>query len=257
MTQDTRRFVTSWLGSAVSQYWAVACLLLIWQLGVSLTGVNAIVVPRPIDVVLDIASNPGLYLTNSVQTISTAAIGLILGMAFGTLLAIIAWSSRILSGILVPVGLLLSSVPVVALIPILARLLGYDVRTVLGIVVVISFFPAFVFTSAGLKSLPPGSGDLFQVLGANRWKRFVHLVVPAAVPDWMIALRLSAPPAVLSAMLAEFLLGRSGLGHLFRQAATEFSTDRAFGTSLVATAVSVLCFTTAIAAERRVLERWR
>jgi ABC-type nitrate/sulfonate/bicarbonate transport system permease component len=147
-------------------------------------------------------------------------------------------------------------VPVVAMIPILARLLGYDLRTILAIVVVISFFPAFVFTSAGLRALPAGSGDLLTVLGARPWARFRHLVAPAAVPNWMIALRLAAPPAILAAMVAEFLMGQSGLGYLFRQSATDFQTARAFGTSLVATAISVLSFSLATWAERRVNERW-
>src|SRR5690606_33532221 len=174
------------------------------------------VMPHPIDVLLNIVGNPGPYWQNGSQTLLLAAGGLVLGMALGTLIAVVAWTSRVLSGILIPLGLIFSSVPVVALIPVLARLLGYDVRTVLAIVVIISFFPAFVFTSAGLRSLPAGSEDLFQVLGASKWRRFVHLVLPSAVPNWMIALRLAAPPAVLSAMVAEFLMGSSGLGYMFR-----------------------------------------
>lgn len=258
MSQNTNTSSPSaWLCTAISRYWGVAGVLLVWQAWVTITGVNSIVIPHPLDVVKDIVLNPGIYLQNAAQTLFLAALGLLLGMALGTMVAILAWSSKVLSGILVPLGLIFSSVPVVALIPVLARLLGYDVKTVLGIVVIISFFPAFVFTSAGLKSLPPGSDDLFKVLGANPWRRFVHLVAPSAVPNWMIALRLSAPPAVLSAMLAEFLMGKSGLGFLFRQSATEFSTERAFGTSVIATVISVICFTSAIAAEKIVNEKWK
>lgn len=247
----------SFVRTAISRYWGVAAILVAWQLWVSLWGVNAIVMPQPLAVLGDIMTNPGIYLQNGGQTLLLAALGLALGMALGTLVAVLAWTSRLLSGILIPLGLVFSSVPVVALIPVLARIFGYDVKTVLAIVVVISFFPAFVFTSAGLKSLPPGSGDLFQVLGASRWRRFVHLVLPAAVPNWMIALRLAAPPAVLSAMVAEFLMGTSGLGYLFRESANDFDTSRAFGTSVVATVISVICFTTASIAERHVNERWR
>ena len=73
----------------------------------------------------------------------------------------------------------------------------------------------------------------------------------------MIALRLAAPPAVLSAMVAEFLMGAAGLGHMFRAAMANFDTNRAFGTSLVATVVSVICFSLASLAERRVNDKWR
>jgi NitT/TauT family transport system permease protein len=238
------------------RYWGVIAVLLLWQGWVTLRGLNSIVMPQPWDVIVDIVTNPGVYLANGAQTMMLAVIGLVLGMAVGSLIAILAWTSRLLSGILIPLGLIFSSVPVVAMIPILARILGYDVKTVLAIVVVISFFPAFVFTSAGLRALPPGSADLFSVIGARPWTRFVHLVLPSAVPSWMIALRLAAPPAVLSAMVAEFLMGTSGLGHLFRQSAADFQMARAFGTSVIATAISVTCFTAATVAERRINERW-
>jgi ABC-type nitrate/sulfonate/bicarbonate transport system permease component len=260
MTAMSRRRGPSLLGrlkSIASHYWGVAAVLVLWQGGVSITGVNAIVIPEPARVLADIITSPGVYLQSGGQTLLLATLGLIIGMALGTVIAVVAWTSRLMSGMLVPLSLVFSSVPVVTLIPVLARIFGYDVKTVLAIVVIISFFPAFVFTSAGLKSLPPGSDDLLKVLGASPLRRFIYLVAPSAVPSWMIALRLAAPPAVLSAMVAEFLMGTSGLGHMFRAAATDFQTDRAFGTSVIATITSVICFTASTVAERRVNERWR
>ncbi len=244
------------LKSAISRYWGVAAILIVWQGWVTLTGVNAIVMPQPATVVADILISPGIYLRNGGQTLLLAALGLIIGMGLGTLIAVIAWTSRVMSGVLVPLSLVFSSVPIVMLM-VLARIFGYDVKTVLAIVVIISFFPAFVFTSAGLKILPPGSDDLFKVLGASPVRRFVHLVAPAALPSWMMALRLAAPPAVLSTMVAEFLMGTAGLGNMFRAAATDFQTDRAFGASVVATIISAICFTASTVAERRVCEKWR
>lgn len=254
---ESRRTPLGMIATFFSRYWGVLAVLGVWQAWVSITGVNVIVMPHPIDVVRNIVQNPTPYWRHGSQTLLLAAGGLVLGMALGTIIAVAAWTSRLLSGILIPLGLIFSSVPVVALIPVLARLLGYDLQTVLAIVVIISFFPAFVFTSAGLRALPPGSEDLFKVLGASKWTRFLHLVAPSAVPNWMIALRLAAPPAVLSAMVAEFLMGTSGLGYLFRVSATNFDTAQAFGTSVIATAISVLCFTAATTAETKVTQRWK
>ncbi|MDH2091654.1 ABC transporter permease subunit [Rhizobium pusense] len=245
------------LKTAFNRYWGVLLILVLWQAWVTIGELNAIVMPQPADVVVDLVGNPGVYLKNGVQTLALAGGGLLLGMAFGSLIAIACWFSRLATGMLVPLAMTFSSVPVVALIPVVARLLGYDIKTVMAIVVIVSFFPAFVFTSAGMRALPPGSEDLFRVLGASRKSRFRHLVLPAAVPNWMIALRLAAPSAVLSAMLAEFLMGQSGLGYMFRAAAGDFATERAFGTSVIATAVSVITFTLSQRAERAVNERWR
>lgn len=252
----TEKFIHSRLGQFLLSYWGIILLIAAWQAWVYFGDLNSIVMPSPSAVALDIFSNFGLYLKNGVLTLILAIGGLVAGMFVGTAIAVVAWTSRIASGIFVPLGLILSSIPIVALIPILARLLGYDIKTVLAIVVIISFFPSFVFTSAGLNALPPGSSDLFKVFGANPIRRFVFLVLPSAVPNWMIALRLTAPPAVLVAMLAEFLMGTNGMGGMFRTSLDDFAMDRAIGTSLIATAVSTVAFLLATYAESAVKERW-
>lgn len=244
------------LRRALARYWGVALVLLLWQGWVTAFQLNAIVLPQPRDVLGELLGNPGVYLSGGAQTLAVAAGGLALGMALGTLVAILAWASPLLGGMLTPLGLVFSSIPVIALIPIVARLMGYDIRTVLAIVVLISFLPAFVFTAAGLRALPAGSADLFRVFGAGPWARFARLVLPSAVPSWMIALRIAAPNAILAAMLAEYMMGTSGLGYLFRASAEDFGTERALGTSVVATMVSVLLFSAALAAERAVARRW-
>lgn len=244
------------MSALVSRYWGVALILLFWQGWVMAFDLNAIVLPRPLNVLRDITNNPGLYLANAAITGSAAASGLAIGMAAGTLLAVLGWSSALAGGMLTPIGVIFSSIPVVALIPVLARLFGYEGGTVIAIVAIISFLPAFVFTSSGLRALPPGSEDVFRVFGSGAFRRFWLLVAPAAVPSWMIALRLAAPTAILAALLAEYLIGGSGLGYLFRAAGETFDTERALGTSVVATIVSLLLFGAALSAEASVRRRW-
>lgn len=244
------------IGTFLSRYWGVIAILVLWEAWVGISGLNAIVLPSPASVVADLISAPGLY-ANAAQTFIVALLGLCFGLLAGILLALVAWASRLLNGLLTPLGLIFSSIPVVALIPIIARLLGYDMRTEIAIVAISAFFPTFVFVGAGLRNLPPGSDDLFKVFGASRTQRFLRLVLPAAVPNLMIALRLTAPEAVLAAILAELLMGTSGLGFMFREAAGRFAMERAFGTSIIATVTAVVVFGLAMAAERRVEARWK
>lgn len=241
---------------ALRHSWGVLVLLLAWQLWVSLAGLDVIVMPGPLVVLRDLAAAPEVYLAATAQTVLLAIIGLVLGMAFGTALAVLCWLSRLLAGLLTPLGIVFASVPVVALIPVLARIFGYDQRTVVVIVVIISFFPAFVFTGAGLRALPPGSDDLFRVLGAGTFRRLRLLAAPAAFPDWAVALRIAGANAVLAAMVAEFLMGTGGLGHLFHAARTDLAMERALGASAVATVVSVLGFLAASRVERAAREGW-
>ena len=240
----------------VEDYWGILLLLFAWEFWVAANGFNPIVMPSPLAVLGDLAGHPGIYLSSVGITLGVAAFGLVAGMAVGTGLAVAAWFSAVASGLLNPLTVLFSSVPVVALIPVIARLLGYDISTVMAIVVIITFFPSFVFASSGLRQPPPGSEDLFRVLGASRRAVLWRLALPAAAPNLAIAFKLAAAHAILAAMIAEFLMGTSGLGYLFAQTKADFQTERAFGTSVVATVISATAFLVAGWVEKRVRERY-
>jgi ABC-type nitrate/sulfonate/bicarbonate transport system permease component len=240
----------------VEDYWGVLLLLIAWELWVIANRFNPIVMPTPTAVLGDLLGHPDVYVRNVGITLAVAVFGLVVGMLVGTGLAVAAWFSPVASGLLNPLTILFSSVPVVALIPVIARLLGYDTSTVLAIVVIITFFPSFVFASSGLRSPPPGAEDLLRVLGASRLSLLWRLALPAALPNLAIAFRLAAAHAILAAMVAEFLMGTSGLGYLFAKTKSDFQTEQAFGASAVATVISATAFLLAGLVERRVRERY-
>lgn len=248
MTASLKKF----FGSA----WIVLTMLLAWEAVVSIYAINSIVMVSPSSIVKEILNHSHEFGTATLRTVLLAAAGLALGMTIGTMLAVATWLSRFVSGLLTPVSIIFASVPVVAIIPILARLFGYETGTVLAIVAIISFFPAFVFTTSGLRSLPPGSDDLFRVLGVGKLRRLYHLALPAAVPQWTIALRLAAANAVLSAIVAEFLMGTGGLGYVFNVARGDLDMSHALGASAIAAVISIACFFAATALERKARERW-
>jgi NitT/TauT family transport system permease protein len=239
----------------LAPWWGIALLLLAWQGWVSVGQLNTIVMPSPGAVLAAVVRDPAPLLAGGLQTLALAVAGLAIGLAVGTGFAVLCWASRLLDGMLTPLSVVFASVPVVALIPVIARLLGYDVRTEIAIVAIICFLPGFVFTGAGLRAPPPGSAELMRALGAGRWTTLWRLALPSAVPSWMVAFRLAAPQSVLAAMVAEFLMGTEGLGSLFRTARDQFDMDRALALSAVATVASIAVFVAALAAERRARDR--
>ena len=251
-----RPLVRPFVVRLVEDYWGILLLLFAWEAWVIVNRFNPIVMPTPVAVLNDLVTYPAVYLRNVGITAAIAAFGLVAGMLVGTSLAVAAWFSAVASGLLNPLTVLFSSVPVVALIPVIARLLGYDTSTVLAIVVIITFFPSFVFASSGLRQPPPGSEDLFRVLGASRLDLLRRLALPSALPNLAIAFKLAAAHAILAAMVAEFLMGTTGLGYLFAKTKSEFQTEQAFGASAVATLISAAAFLAAGWVEKRVRERY-
>jgi len=243
--------------SFFAQAWGLLAIFLIWQLWVMSEHLNSIVIVTPTAVLRDMIEHPELYARPVLWTLAFALGGLAAGMAVGTLLAVAAWRSRVLAGAIGPAALLISSTPVVCLIPLLARMFGYAGKTEFVTVAIMTFFPSFVFAAAGLRALPPMSAELFHVLAASRGKQLVMLALPAAVPSLAVALRVGAAYSVLVTVVAEYLMQTGGLGNMFALTSEAFETERAWGASLAAMALSVALYTASGSIETRIRERYR
>ncbi len=236
--------------------WAVLALILLWQLWVSTTDLNSIVVVSPASVARDMLLHAPAYLSPAIWTTAFALSGLALGMVAGLILAIACWYSRMLSGLLQPAALLLTATPIVCLIPLLARLFGYQGRTELITVTIMTFFPSFVYAGAGLPRLPPRSAELFQTLHASSTKRLLLLALPAAVPNLAVALRVGTAYSILVTVVAEFLMQTGGLGDMFAVTMQQFNLHRAFGASIVAMILSSVLYEAGTALEHRIRNRF-
>jgi ABC-type nitrate/sulfonate/bicarbonate transport system permease component len=238
------------------QSWGVLLLFAAWQIYVQAMHFNTIVIVTPLAVLQDIALHPVVYVLPALWTLGFSLAGLAGGVAIGLLLAILAWRSMIFAGMVNPLAILLSSTPVVCLIPLMARIFGYRTRTEFVIVIVLTFFPAFVFALSGLRKLPPMSSELFTIFAAGPGKRLWLLALPASVPSIAAGLRVGAPYSVLVTMVAEYLMQTGGLGNMFALMSQEFQTERAFGASLVAMALSNALYAAASAFETRIQARY-
>jgi ABC-type nitrate/sulfonate/bicarbonate transport system permease component len=242
---------------AFSENWALILLFAGWQAWVMANDYNSIVIVSPAVVVRDIVSHPSTYAWPALWTLTFALTGLAGGMACGVLLAIACWRSPLFSGMLSPSALLLSSTPVVCLIPLLARIFGYHNKTEFITVVIMTFFPCFIYASSGLNKLPPMASELFTVLAAKTSARLRYLALPAAVPNLAIAMRVGAAYSVLVTVVAEYLMQTGGLGNMFALTSQAFQTGRALGASLVAMALSVGLYSASSALEGRIQAYYR
>lgn len=244
-------------GRFVRRWWAVLALVTLWQAWVSVSGYNSIVLPAPTDVARDLVTHPGAYAGDTARTFGLALFGVAVGMSLGFAVAVVTWASSLVAGAIGPLVLMLRSIPIVAVIPVVARLVGYGNKIVPIVTIMLAFFPAYVMTSSGLRAASQTSRDLLQALGASRWTLLRRVLIPNSIPSLLVALRLCASSAVLAAMVAEFLAGTSGLGRLFSSTRVRFETERAWGAALIATALSVVFFQVALRIERWGRHRFR
>lgn len=222
--------------------WPIAFLLGVWALWVEVGEVPPAVAPAPADVVTVLVEQPGTFLADAVSTVGVVVGGLLLGALAGAVLAAVSWFSPIARSVISGPALITQCLPVATISPVLARVFGYSTSTIVIIAALIAFFPVLVFTTAGLRQTPPGADDLFIVLGGGRWQRFWRLAAPSALPRLLVALRLSVVAAVVGAMLAQWIMGTSGLGYRLVVAQASFRMAEAWAASLVAIVLSVVLY---------------
>jgi sulfonate transport system permease protein len=86
-------------------------------------------------------------------------------------------------------------------------------------------FPIYVNTYAAIRQIDPGYHELARVVGLGRVARIRRVVLPGAMPGFLVGLRLAAAVAWLVLVFAEQINATNGLGYLITKAQTFFQSD--------------------------------
>jgi len=189
-------------------------------------------------------------------TLGHAALGLLAGTAGAVLVAFAFNVVRPLEQGLMPVAMVLRSVPLVAMAPLISTIFGRGLMTVAVVGGIVTFFPTLVNVSLGLQSAPQQSVDLVKAYGGSRMYTLLKVQFPFALPPLFAALRATAPLAITGAMLAEFFLTGTGLGSSLNLARNQFKYNSMWSQAAVATLFSVLIYALAVGVEGAVLARF-
>ena len=130
--------------------------------------------------------------------------GYVIGSLAGFIVAILIDRSQFLQRGLLPIGNLVSALPIVGVAPIMVMWFGFDWQSKAAVVVVMTFFPMLVNTVAGLVGAGAIERDLMRTYGANYWQTLLKLRLPAAMPFIFNALKINSTLALIGAIVAEF-----------------------------------------------------
>lgn len=157
-------------------------------------------------------ANRALLTENIAVTLGHSVIGFVAGLVAALVLATLFQLSKGIEHALMPVAMLLRSVPLVAMAPIIILIFGRDLWTVAVIGGIVVLFPALVNISFGLKSAPAQMNDLVDVYGGGSFTKLRKVAFPSSLPAFFAAVRISVPGAITGALLAEWLATGGGVG---------------------------------------------
>jgi NitT/TauT family transport system permease protein len=234
----------------------IVCLLLVWEWA-GTTGRLPISVPAPSEIGTEFSESREMLWFHTAPTLSAAAKGYLAAAVTAFVLGMFVAFRPRFAGPVYQTSVIVSSVPLVALTPVLVLWLerGDTVRTTVAALA--GFFPILVGCVQGFGNRDSGREELFFVLSADGRQRFTWLTLPASLPYLFAGLKAAAASAVLGAIIAEWSGGGGtrGLGQMMTNALFGFNVPRTWLTITTAAVLAVGAYAIVAVAERLVV-RW-
>jgi sulfonate transport system permease protein len=195
-------------------------IVLLWQVA-SVSGlVSARVLPAPSDVAL-----AGWKLLLSGELVRNVwvsfwragvgfAIGGGIGFAFGLANGLSQLSNKLTDTTLQMVR----NIPHLALIPLVILWFGIDESAKLFLVALGVFFPIYLNTLHGIRTVDPHLIEMGRVYGMTDRELFRRVIFPGALPSIFVGVRFGLGIMWLTLIVAETIAASSGLGYMAMQA---------------------------------------
>jgi len=208
--------------------WLVPALLLaLWQLGRHQGVISQRFLPAPSDVAIafwHLAGTGELWRDMGVST-ARALAGFAVGGSIGFVLGVLNGTSPVAARLLDSSLQMLRNIPHLAMIPLVILWFGIDESAKLFLVSVGVFFPIYLNTYHGVRTVDAGLLEMAESYGLDRWRLFCEVVLPGALPSILVGFRYGLGIMWLTLIVAETISASSGIGYMTMNAREFLQTD--------------------------------
>jgi sulfonate transport system permease protein len=201
--------------------WALpVAIIVVWQL-LSSDGIIPLrVLPAPSAVV---AAGwklllSGELLTNMWVSFWRASVGFAIGGSIGFALGLANGLSRTSELVLDSTLQMVRNIPHLALIPLVILWFGIDEGAKLFLVALGVFFPIYINTQHGIRTVDPQLVEMGRTYGMTPAALFWRVYLPGALPSIFVGLRYALGIMWLTLIVAETIAASSGIGYMAMQA---------------------------------------
>jgi sulfonate transport system permease protein len=180
-----------------------------------------------------------------------ASAGFFIGGSIGFALGLLNGTSRWAEATLDTPMQMIRTVPHLALLPLVILWFGLGEDAKIFLVAVGVMFPMYINTFHGARHVDRGLIEMGCIYGLSRWQRFVHIVLPGALPSVLVGIRFALGVMWLSLIVAESIAADAGIGYLAMTAREFMQTDVVVMSLVLYAGLGKLADVAA-----RALERW-
>jgi sulfonate transport system permease protein len=240
-------------------FWIGPLLVLaVWSVGSSTGLISPAILTAPWDVVQAFREQWAEHdlLGNILSSLQRAVVGLVLGVISGTVLAVLSGLSRIGEALFDGPIQIKRSIPTLALIPLFIAWFGIGQEMKIVTIALISMVPIYVHTHNGLRGIDGRYAELAETIGIGRGEFVRHVVLPGALPGFLLGMRFAVTSSLLGLVVVEQYNATSGIGHMITLAEQYGQTD-VIVVGLVLYGVFGYLADTAVRATGRKVLAWR
>jgi sulfonate transport system permease protein len=211
----------------LERYLGVVVLIGVWQLASSVGLLTPDTLAGPIAVWRagwHLAAD-GTLGSAVVVSFQRVLIGLTIGTIGGLSLSVISGLSRAGEDLVDSPIQMLRFLPIIGLQPLVVLWFGIGDVAKVSLIAFAVMFPIYINTSAAIRDIDPRYMELSRVVGLSRWSQIRRVILPGALPGFLVGLRFAGAVSWLILVFAEQINATDGIGYLIIKAQTFFQTD--------------------------------
>jgi NitT/TauT family transport system permease protein len=229
---------------------AIVLFLAAWEAYVRVSGIPNYILPAPSEIVRGVFDHGQSLYRHSLVTGYEVVLGYGCSIVLGGLFAIVVVWSSTMDKALMPLFLFSQTVSKIAVAPLFVVWLGFGLAPKVLVAFLISFFPVFISTTAGLKSVETEMLELIRSMSPTTVQVFQKVRIPAALPHFFAGAKVAVPFATVGAIVGEWMASDSGLGYHLLLMQGELDTAGLFATLLTLSFVSIVLYVLVMKLER-------
>jgi ABC-type nitrate/sulfonate/bicarbonate transport system permease component len=179
--------------------------------------------------------------------------GLVAAAVLGVSLALLFGRVRFLRDLFSPPLAAIFMTPGVALVPIISLWLGWGDSPKVVVTILFAFFPVYYTSLGGIRAIDNEFEEISVAYSVTGRRLITKIVVPAALPYVITALRLGLLHGMVGVVLGGFFLETSGIGGLLNHEASSFRMGSVFAVLITVAAVGITINEGLQFAERRLV----
>lgn len=163
--------------------------------------------------------------SNVVVSLRRVLIGLAISLSLGTALALVAGLSRRGEVAVDSPMQMARTLPFLGLVPLFILWFGIGEFTKIALIAFATTFPMYLTLYSGIRGIDAKLVEAARLFGLSYPQLIAHVILPGALPSFLVGLRYSLGVSWLSLVAVEQINATAGLGYLINNARDFMRTD--------------------------------